>query len=145
VTPLWDGTNLLAAGDLAAIGAAYGGDEFVYDLFEPYCASCRQLIRGSQFIREMNSGGGPRVAGVDYTMILTRNDQLVVPYTSGQMEGADNIVVQDVCPLDQSDHLSVIFDPIAAYSILNALDPKHPHDVPCVPVLPVLGAVGYSE
>jgi hypothetical protein len=29
--------------------------------------------------------------------------------------------------------------------MLNALDPRNPHDVPCVPVLPGLGAIGYSE
>jgi hypothetical protein len=145
VTPLWDGTNLAAAGTLAALGEASGEDEAFYALLEPYCASCRQFIVGSDFIRKMNSGGGPRVPGVDYTMILTRNDQLVIPYTSGLMEGAENVVVQDVCALDQSEHLSVIFDPITAYTILNALQPRANHDVPCVPVLPVLGAVGYSE
>jgi triacylglycerol esterase/lipase EstA (alpha/beta hydrolase family) len=145
LTPLWDGTNLAAAGQLAALGAASGGDEEFYSLLEPYCASCRQLVAGSDFIRKMNDGGGPRVPGVDYTMIMTRNDGLVVPYTSGLMEGAENVVVQDVCALDQSEHVSVIFDPIAAYTILNALEPRAEHDVPCVPVLPVLGAIGYSE
>lgn len=144
ISPLWDGTNPAGLGTLDALGAQYGASEGFYALLEPYCPACRQLLSSSGFIRKMNAGGGPRVPGVDYTMILTRNDELVVPYTSGIMEGANNIVVQDVCALDGSEHLSIIFDPITAYSILNALDPKHPQPVPCVPVLPLLGAVGYS-
>ena len=144
VTPLWDGTNLLGAADLAALGKQFGGDEFVYSALEPFCSSCRQFVRGSEFLEAINRGGAA-APGVDYTMIMTRNDELVAPYTSGVMDGADNVVVQDVCPLDQSEHLSVIFDPITTYTILNALDPAHPHDVPCTLVLPGLGAVGYSE
>jgi triacylglycerol lipase len=94
-------------------------------------------------MQKMNAGGAA-APGVDYTMIMTRNDELVSPYTSGLMDGATNIVVQDQCALDQSEHLSVIYDPTTAYDILNALDPKHPSEVPCVPVLPFVGAVGYS-
>ena len=45
---------------------------------------------------------------------------------SGLMDGATNVVVQDVCGLDQSEHLSIAFDPITAYKILNALDPTDP-------------------
>jgi triacylglycerol lipase len=145
VTPLWNGTNLLGLGSLDAAGQQLGLSQGAYTLLEPFCSSCRQFTSGSSFIRKMNDRGGPRVPGVDYTMILTRNDQLVVPYTSGLMDGARNVIVQRVCPLDQSEHLSIIFDPITAYTILNALDPARPHAVPCVPVLPGLGAVGYSE
>ncbi len=143
VTPLFGGTNLLGVGDLAALGEAFGGDELVYSLLDQFCGSCRQFVRGSAFLGAMNDGGAA-VDGVDYTMIMTRNDELVIPYTSGAIEGANNVVVQDVCALDQSEHLSVIYDPITAYTILNALDPRHPQPVPCVPVLPVLGAIGYS-
>jgi triacylglycerol esterase/lipase EstA (alpha/beta hydrolase family) len=145
ITPLWDGTDPAGLGSLAAAGEQYGLSQAFYELLEPHCAACRQFLVGARFIRKMNAGGGPRTPGVDYTMILTRNDELVVPYTSGLMKGARNIVVQDVCALDQAEHLSVVFDPITAYSILNVLDPARPHEVPCVPVLPVLGAVGYSE
>ena len=124
ISPLWDGTNLAGIATLDELGAQYGASEGFYELFEPYCPACRQLFSSSGFIRRMNGGGGPRVHGVDYTMILTRNDQLVVPYTSGLMDGARNVVVQDACPLDQSDHLAIIFDPITAYTILNALDER---------------------
>jgi len=146
ITPLWDGTNLAGLGGIDSIGRTLGVSSVAYSALEPFCASCRQFLAGSRFLRKMNAGGGPRVPGVDYTMILTANDELVVPYTSGLMDGATNVIVQNVCALDQSEHLSIAFDPITAYTILNALDPTDPpRPVPCVPVLPGIGAVGYSE
>jgi pimeloyl-ACP methyl ester carboxylesterase len=144
ISPLWDGTNPLGLAFLDQLGSQFAGSEGFTDLIDTFCGSCRQMLSSSRFIRKMNADGGARVPSVDYTMILTRNDELVIPYTSGLMDGADNITVQEVCPLDQSEHLSVIFDPITAYSILNALDPANPREVPCVPVLPVIGALGYS-
>ena len=144
VTPLWGGTNLAGLGTLAQMGEALGISQIAYDVLEPYCASCRQFVQGSRFLRRMNSGGGPRVRGVDYTMILTRNDELVQPYMSGWMDGADNHIVQRHCALDQSEHLSVIYDPITAGLIQNALDPRHPEPVPCTLVLPFVGAPGYD-
>ena len=145
LTPLWDGTNLAGLANVDAIGQALGFSSVAYGVLEPFCASCRQFLASSRFMAKMNAQGGPRVRGVDYTMLMTANDELVSPYTSGFMDGADNVVVQDVCSLDQSEHLSIAFDPVAAYTILNALDPAHPQPVPCVPVLPGIGAVGYSE
>ena len=145
ITPLWDGTDLAGLGTIDAIGQALGVSNGIHSAIAPYCASCPQFLSHSRFIARMNAGGGPRVPGVDYTMLLTRNDELVRPYRSGLMDGAENIIVQDVCPLDQSEHLSIAFDPVTAHEVLNALDPRHPGPVPCAPVLPFVGAVGYSE
>jgi hypothetical protein len=144
VTPLWDGTNLAGLGTLGQMGRALGIPQLAYDLLDPFCSSCPQFLRGSAFLRKLSRGGGPAVPGVDYTMIMTRNDELVIPYTSGEMDGARNHVVQQECALDQSEHLSVIFDPVTAYLILNALDPKHRKPVPCTLVLPLVGAPTYS-
>ena len=95
-------------------------------------------------MRKMNRNGGPAVQGVDYTMIMTRNDELVQPWQSGQMDGARNFVVQEECALDQSEHLSIIYDPVTAGLIQNALDRKHPEPVPCTVVLPLVGAPTYT-
>jgi triacylglycerol esterase/lipase EstA (alpha/beta hydrolase family) len=145
ITPLWDGTNVAGLANVDTIGQALGFSSVAYSSLQPFCASCRQFLASSRFMHKLNAQGGPRVRGVDYTMLMTRNDELVNPYTSGFMDGADNVVVQDVCGLDQSEHLSIVFDPTTAYTVLNALDPRHPRPVPCVPVLPGVGAVGYSE
>jgi len=135
ITPLWDGTNLAEAGTLSEAGEPSGASDLVRDSFAQGCASCPQFIKGSAFLEQMNSGGGPRVDGVTYTMIMTRYDELVVPYTSGYMEGATNIVIQDQCPLDPSEHIMVAGDPIVARDILNALDPENAQPVDCTTLL----------
>ena len=79
-----------------------------------------------------------------YTVIESRNDEVVTPYTSAFLSGpgVTDITVQNQCPLDQSDHLELAYDPVAMADMLNALDPASPVSVPCVPVLPVTGPVG---
>lgn len=60
---------------------------------------------------------------VQYTTILTKYDEIVTPYTSGYLKqpGVQNIVVQDVCKNDFTDHLSFSYDPVAFQIALNAL------------------------
>jgi hypothetical protein len=43
--------------------------------------------------------------------------------------GFTDITVQNQCPLDQSDHLELAYDPVAMADMLNALDPSTP--CPC--------------
>lgn len=110
----------------------------------PICAACGQMTAGSAFNREIWRGGSPYVKGVDYTNISTRYDELVLPYTSGQVPGragekVRNIVVQDTCAADHSDHLALAGSRRAAYMVLNALDPRHPVRVPCEFVPPFTG------
>lgn len=82
--------------------------------------------------------------GVSYTVIESRDDEVVTPYTSAFLSGPGvrDITVQNQCPLDQSDHLELAYDPVAMADMLNALDASNPVSVPCVPVLPVTGPVG---
>ena len=75
---------------------------------------------------------GEAIDGIQHTNIATAFDELVVPYTSGLMvDGGKNIVVQDICPLDVSEHAAVAFDPVVAQLILNALKPKTAQPVKC--------------
>lgn len=112
-------------------------------LFNPLCTACAQQERGSPFLASLNAGGDT-VPGVHYTVIETRNDAVVTPYTSAFLSGpgVENITLQDQCPADQSDHLEIAYDPVALADMLNALDPAYPVPVPCVPVLPLTGPVG---
>jgi triacylglycerol lipase len=100
------------------------------------CASCNEFLVGSDYIRAIEARAPAR--GVIYTNLATRYDELVSPYTSSFLSGSNvtNITMQDTCPLDFSDHLSIISSPRTGQYILNALDPAHPHAVPCVPVAP---------
>lgn len=137
VTPLYDGTladplPVAEVVDTLNVRDPPGG------LVEVACESCPQFVSGSQYLERM-AEAGTRVEGVDYTTVMTRYDQLVIPYTSGELDGATNIVVQDGCEIDLSDHLSIIFSERTGQIILNALDPAGAQEPPCRPVLPLLG------
>jgi triacylglycerol esterase/lipase EstA (alpha/beta hydrolase family) len=100
------------------------------------CASCNEFLVGSDYINAIEARAPAR--GVIYTNLATRYDELVSPHTSSFLTGSNvtNITMQDTCPLDFSDHLSIISSPRTGQYILNALDPSHAQPVPCVPVAP---------
>jgi triacylglycerol lipase len=131
LTPLWRGTEVGGAAILRDVGAIFGLDKPAQDQVAGFCASCPQLLRGSHYLRELNSDG-EKVPGVRHTNIMSRYDELVVPYTSGVMrDGGKNIVLQEVCPLNLSEHLLVAFDPAVMQMILNALDPRNALPIRC--------------
>lgn len=136
ITPVYDGTSLHGSVEffdrLAAEVPAAG------QFADAVCGPCRQFFPGSEFMEKVSEGGSA-VPGIEYTTIMTRFDELVTPYTSGFLEGANNIVIQDECPQDYSEHLSLVTDANAAQFVLNALDPANAEPVVCYPVLPALG------
>ncbi len=104
------------------------------------CTACAQQKVGSSFLENLNAGGDT-VAGVNYTVIESRYDEVVTPYTSAFLSGPDvtNITLQDQCSLDFGEHLSMPYDHIADIDVLNALDPAQQQTPPCYPVAPVRG------
>jgi triacylglycerol esterase/lipase EstA (alpha/beta hydrolase family) len=104
------------------------------------CPACAQQSAGSAFLTELNSGT-ETVPGVDYTVIQTRYDEVVTPYTSAFLSGPNvtNVDLQAQCPLDLGEHLSMPYDHIADANVLTALDPAHPMHPLCTPIAPVLG------
>ncbi len=131
LTPLWRGTEFGGAAILRDLGERFGLSAPAIDLVTSFCGSCPQFLRGSDYLDDLNSDG-EAVPGIQHTNIVTRYDLLVVPYTSGIMrDGGTNIVVQDVCPANLSEHSTLAFDPVATQLILNALDPAHAQPVRC--------------
>ena len=132
ITPLWDGTNVAGVGTLSEAGQQNGFAEPFEALVRSGCEACPQAVQGSDFLTAMNEGPtGPRVPGVTYTMLMTKYDELVVPYTSGYMDGATNVVMQDQCVADPSEHVAMAFNPNVLRDVLNALDPLAPRAVDC--------------
>lgn len=140
LTPLWDGTTLYGLSTLYAFGATYGFTPVLDGGIAPFCGSCTQFLRGSEYLEKLHAEGAfdPNVT---YTNIVTKYDQAVVPYTSGIAEGDNitNIVLQTECRQDYSDHGAVAFSPNAAGHVLNALDPVNAEPVSCTFTTP-LGA-----
>lgn len=140
LAPLWHGTNAFEIGDLDAylrrlgVGAAF--DAAAGTL----CKACMEMVRDAPFLTALDKDG-VYAPGVSYTNIMDVYDEAVVPYASGSepAPNATNIVVQDGCGQDYSEHAAVAADPRAAAYVLNALDPSHPHQVPCEFVPPFVG------
>jgi len=131
LTPLWRGTNPASLADLRDVASGFDLSGPILDGVSGFCASCPQFLRGSDYLKDLNADG-EAIPGIIHTNIVTKYDELVQPYTSGLMsDGGTNIVVQDVCPLDFSEHLLVAFDPVVTQMFLNALDPKHATEVKC--------------
>ncbi|RDI16329.1 triacylglycerol lipase [Rhodococcus sp. AG1013] len=142
LAPLWGGAGAFWAGEITAFAKQNGLMPLQEQTFGQLCASCLDMAPGADFVDKINEGGSPYAPGVTYTNIATRYDELVVPYTSGLVPGPDttNIVVQDQCPQDYSEHAALGASPIAAAHVLNALDPEHPRPVPCMVISPLTGS-----
>ena len=64
---------------------------------------------------------------------------MVKPCTNGIASGMRNVVLQDVCPNDYSEHGDIAASHNAVRLVFNALDYEHSRPVRCVKVLPGLG------
>ena len=113
-----------------------GADAFISFL----CPACGQQNQGSSFLNQLNSGGDT-VPGVQYTVIESKYDEVVTPYTSAFLSGPNvtDITLQNQCSQDYGEHLSMPYDHIADADVLTALDPAHPVTPTCTYVAPVAG------
>lgn len=102
--------------------ADYGADSSDSDLAS--CTACDQQMTGSDFLTELNRGD-ETPGKVSYTVVTTRNDEVVVPYTSAFLEGPSkrvtNITLQDYYPADQVEHQGITYDPNAFEFVFDAL------------------------
>lgn len=100
------------------------------------CVACFQQAAGSAFLQQLNAGGDT-LPGIDYTVVTTRFDEVVTPYTSALLSGGNttNVVVQDRCPGRFVEHLGIVYDPVALGWTKNALGRPGPadpaYDPPC--------------
>lgn len=95
------------------------------------------------FYRNLNDAG-ETVPGMTYTNIVTRNDEVVTPYRQGYLTAGpgatvDNITIQDVCLIDQSEHVSLPYSKNVAQIVLNKLDPSDVRPIFCYPQAPITG------
>jgi triacylglycerol lipase len=100
------------------------------------CLACAQQQTGSSFLTMLNSGT-ESPPPVDYTVIETSYDEVVIPYTSAFLTGpasrVTNITLQRQCPDDLVGHLGITTDPVALQWVENALANKGPADPSFVP------------
>ena len=130
-----DGLEYLIS-DFGALGLATA-------LLSVTCAACAEQLQGSRFLDQLNVT--PTVAGVKYVNIETRDDEVVTPYTNAFLPAGpnvQNITLQNQCPQDQSDHLSIAYDSNALQDMVNALGADSASFQPsCASVGPLIGNV----
>ena len=107
----------------------------------PNAPAIWQQRENSHFLQALNSGA-ETFAGISYTVIYSRTDEVVFPNLNaegcsalhtGQGQIA-NIAVQDICPWDVSDHLAMgSYDPVAYALAMDAFThpgPANPARIP---------------
>jgi triacylglycerol lipase len=88
------------------------------------CVACYQQQTGSSFLTQLNAGDETPLP-VDYTVIETMYDEVVVPYTSAFLNGPSsrvtNVTLQQQCPRDIFGHVGITTSPVALQWVENAL------------------------
>jgi triacylglycerol esterase/lipase EstA (alpha/beta hydrolase family) len=128
---------------LVTLTSEFGTLGIATALLSVTCPACAEQIQGSSFLTSLNTT--PTVAGVEYVVIETADDEVVTPYTNAFLPAASNvqnITLQNQCPQDNSDHLSIGYDSNALQDVINALGPDNPDFRPtCAAVGPLIGNV----
>jgi hypothetical protein len=99
-------------------------------------------------------------AGIDYTVVYSRTDEVVVPNFDSRGSSSlhtgrgriENIAVQQICPGDVSDHLAMgTYDPVGyalaadAFAHEGLADPKHVRATVCAhPFQPGVDPAGFA-
>ena len=99
---------------------------------------------GSAFMAALNSGR-QTFPGIAYTQIYSRLDDVVTPDVDGSLSVlptsplCPNVAIQDVCPTDTSEHLTIIASPTAYAVALDAFQhPGQPADLRRVKLAPTV-------
>jgi triacylglycerol esterase/lipase EstA (alpha/beta hydrolase family) len=86
------------------------------------CArACREMVPGSRFLRTLNSGRNVP-PGTSVANIYSADDGVVTPPRSARLEGARNVLIQDVCPGARVAHTRLVSEPIALGLVVDALE-----------------------
>ncbi len=91
------------------------------------CRACAEQAAGSAFMKKLNAGE-EAPPPPSYTVVSTKEDEVVTPYKSQALAGATNVVLQAACPDDVTDHVGIVYDPVALQWTLNALGRTGPAD-----------------
>jgi pimeloyl-ACP methyl ester carboxylesterase len=88
------------------------------------CTACAQQKAGSAFMRKVNQPPPEAPGPAWYTTVTTTHDEVVTPYRSQALAGdhATNVILQDRCPADPFEHVTIVGDPVALQWAINALD-----------------------
>jgi hypothetical protein len=128
----WPGTRALVD-DAVGLAPSNHGTVSAQGVCQASCPPAYwQQAAGSEFGEALNSRA-ETFAGIDYTVIYTHRDEVVVP--NGDENGSsslhtgkgriENVAIQELCPADSSDHLALgSYDSVGYALAVDAL--THP-------------------
>ncbi|KAG0002320.1 hypothetical protein BGZ79_003188 [Entomortierella chlamydospora] len=112
--------------------------DVIHSIINPICLSCFQFLENSEFLTNLNAGGDT-VPGVTYKFIVSQHDEVVTPYTNGLLRDnsphVTNVVLQNLCLTDLSEHALMMLDPIVYHEIDAFLNPNAIQTVNCLSAL----------
>jgi hypothetical protein len=125
----WPDTRALVH-DLVAIDPSNHGTLDADAICHGLCSAAEwQQASTAHFIAALNSYA-ETFAGIDYTVIFSHTDEVVVPNLDASGSSAlhtgagkiENVAVQQICPADLSEHLAMgTYDPVAYALAVDAL------------------------
>ncbi len=110
-----------------------------------------QQIRNSNLLNAINGQPDETPGDVSYTTVRSLTDQTVQPqggkHPTSSLEGASNILIQDVCPGRTTNHIGTAVDSVTFAAFVDAVEHKGPAKVSRFPadVCDHLYATGLDE
>ena len=130
LAPSNHGTDLFGLTNLEnQLAALFGEPGAVYQdsSFGGSCEACSEQMAGSPFLQALNAHPDP--SSVQMYVIESDHDEVVTPYTSAFLPedaNAVNTLLQDQCPKDLTEHLGIVYDPVALADVAAALADNGP-------------------
>jgi hypothetical protein len=96
-----------------------------------------QQAAGSHFLKALNDGRDETPGKTSWTTVRSATDELVQPQTgpapTSALDGAVNILIQDVCPGRRTAHLATAVDSVTIATLADAVTHKGPARVSRLP------------
>jgi hypothetical protein len=129
----WPDTRAMVDDQIGFAASNHGTTQARITCREECSPSSWQQMDGSAFLRALNSFQ-ETFAGISYTMVYTRLDEIVQPPDGAALHGGGgritNVAIQDICPLALSEHLLIgIVDTTAFALAMDALSHDGPASV----------------
>ncbi|KAE8552101.1 hypothetical protein EYB25_005995 [Talaromyces marneffei] len=132
IAPPTHGTSFAG---LITLAQALGVDGSVQEVLDTFgCDACNDLADGGAAVAQLNDGTPIVQPGNDVTVIISKDDELVTPTSTSEIEeaGVWNVYVQDYCPLDPVGHIGEAYDLNVWNMVKNALTDVTAHNFVCV-------------
>ncbi|MGO3327286.1 hypothetical protein [Gordonia sp. (in: high G+C Gram-positive bacteria)] len=124
VGPIWRGTNVGFLGDTEDLSRRLGTYDAVLaveaPLIDPWCAGCRELVRGSDLLVSLRRNGTPS-SGVRYTNVISPVDGLVSDPLSAALDGMHNRILDPARTRGPAHHFALLSEPTVIAAVRDAV------------------------